>query len=164
VTVRLAQRVLRLTDRVTAKAERDRLDVVRANRRADLAAHREALRSSRRFADQAAGLVLSEAQRQRAPERTDAYWQLMRSGETNANACRLLGMSRRSICVIGGCAGGTIGIDWPYKYGFSPGSIIGRSATTLRSLNHSPQRFWHVVNHSDSAVGPVHQIVSRRVP
>jgi transposase, IS30 family len=39
--------------------------------------------------------VLSKKQQQRA-ELVDTYWQLMRSGETNTNACRVLGMSRRS--------------------------------------------------------------------
>jgi IS30 family transposase len=34
-------------------------------------------------------------QQQRA-ELVDTYWLLMRSGETNASACRVLGMSRRS--------------------------------------------------------------------
>jgi transposase, IS30 family len=57
---------------------------------------RTAKRYGRRgAAEQAAGLVVSEAQRQRAG-RIDAYWQLMRSGETNTSATRLLGMSRRS--------------------------------------------------------------------
>jgi lambda repressor-like predicted transcriptional regulator len=39
--------------------------------------------------------VLSKKQQQRA-ELVDTYWQLMRSGETNTSACRVLGMSRRS--------------------------------------------------------------------
>jgi hypothetical protein len=39
--------------------------------------------------------VLSTKQQQRA-ELVDTNWQLMRSGETNASACRVLGMSRRS--------------------------------------------------------------------
>jgi lambda repressor-like predicted transcriptional regulator len=39
--------------------------------------------------------VLSQKQQQRA-ELVDTYWQLMRSGETNTSACRVLGMSRRS--------------------------------------------------------------------
>ena len=39
--------------------------------------------------------MLSKKQQQRA-ELVDTYWQLMRSGETNTNACRVLGMSRRS--------------------------------------------------------------------
>ena len=39
--------------------------------------------------------MLSKKQQQRA-ELVDTYWQLMRSGETNTSACRVLGMSRRS--------------------------------------------------------------------
>jgi len=57
-------------------------------------ARREALRSSRQFADVAARPARSEATQRRAT-RDDAYWQLMRSGETNASASRLLGMHRR---------------------------------------------------------------------
>ena len=67
----------------------------RRQQRAVLEARRASLRSSWSFADQAAGLVLSEAQRRRA-ERNAAYWQLLRSGETNTNACRILGMHRRT--------------------------------------------------------------------
>ena len=58
-----------------------------------MAAHEQALRSSRQYADRT--VVLSKKQQQRA-ELVDTYWQLMRSGETNTNACRVLGMSRRS--------------------------------------------------------------------
>jgi len=89
------QRLLRLPDRVTVQIEQRRRDRLLAGRRAALAGRREALRSSRRFADQAAELVLSQAQRRRAA-RDDAYWQLMRSGETNAGASKLLGMHRRT--------------------------------------------------------------------
>ena len=39
--------------------------------------------------------MVSKKQQQRA-ELVDTYWQLMRSGETNTSACRVLGMSRRS--------------------------------------------------------------------
>ncbi len=39
--------------------------------------------------------MLSTKQQKRA-ELVDTYWQLMRSGETNTSACRVLGMSRRS--------------------------------------------------------------------
>ena len=49
--------------------------------------------SSRQYADRT--VVLSKKQQQRA-ELVDTYWQLMRSGETNTGACRVLGMSRRS--------------------------------------------------------------------
>ena len=36
------------------------------------------------------------SKQQRRAELVDTYWQLMRSGETNTSACRVLGMSRRS--------------------------------------------------------------------
>ena len=36
------------------------------------------------------------SKRQQRAELVDTYWQLMRSGETNTNACKVLGMSRRS--------------------------------------------------------------------
>lgn len=94
MTVKGAQRLLRLTDQVAARAERQRAAAKLRERRAAAAAHEEALRSSRQYADRAAG-VLSKKQQQRA-ELVDTYWQLMRSGETNTSACRVLGMSRRS--------------------------------------------------------------------
>jgi transposase, IS30 family len=93
--LRTVQRLLRLTNQTAARLEQRRRGRLLVERRAALAARREALRSSRRFADQAAGLVMSEAQRRRAA-RNDAYWQLMRSGETNASASRVLGMHRRT--------------------------------------------------------------------
>src|SRR5215203_5095767 len=94
MTLRRAQRLLRLTDQVTARAEGQRASAKLRERQAAVAAHEEALRSSRQYADRTAG-VLSKKQQQRA-ELVDTYWQLMRSGETNASACRVLGMSRRS--------------------------------------------------------------------
>lgn len=93
-TVKGAQRLLRLSDQVTARAEGQRAAAMLRERRAAMAAYEEALRSSRQYADRTAG-VLSRKQQQRA-ELVDTYWQLMRSGETNASACRVLGMSRRS--------------------------------------------------------------------
>lgn len=92
VTIQQVQRILRLADETAARAESQRQAAVLSGRRAALAANAEALRSSRVFAERAAGSVPSEAKRRRA-ERVDAYWQLMRSGETNTNASRLLGMS-----------------------------------------------------------------------
>jgi transposase, IS30 family len=93
-TVRRAQRLLRLTDQVTARAERQRAAAKLRERQAAAAAREEALGSSRQYADRTAG-VWSKKQQQRA-ELVDTYWQLMRSGETNTSACRVLGMSRRS--------------------------------------------------------------------
>jgi IS30 family transposase len=93
-TVKGAQRLLRFSDQVTARAERQRAAAKLRERQAGAAAHEEAVRSSRQYADRTA-VVLSTKQQQRA-ELVDTYWQLMRSGETNTNACKLLGMSRRS--------------------------------------------------------------------
>ena len=56
--------------------------------------------SSGRYADQMLGAVLSEAQQPEAQQRRAAragkYWQLMRNGVSNAEACRLLGMHRKT--------------------------------------------------------------------
>jgi transposase, IS30 family len=92
-TVKGVQRLLRLSDQVTARAERQRAAAKLRERQAAAAAHEESLRSSRQYADRT--VVVSKKQQQRA-ELVDTYWQLMRSGETNTNACRVLGMSRRS--------------------------------------------------------------------
>jgi IS30 family transposase len=94
MTVKGAQRLLRLTNQVAARAEGQRAAAKLRERRAAAAAHEEALRSSRQYADRIVGM-LSKKQQQRA-ELVDTYWQLMRSGETNTSACRVLGMSRRS--------------------------------------------------------------------
>jgi hypothetical protein len=82
-----------LSDQVTVRAERRRAAAQLRERQAAMAAHEEALRSSRQFADRT--VVLSQRQQQRA-ELVDTYWQLMRSEETNTSACTVLGMSRRS--------------------------------------------------------------------
>ena len=54
-TVQRAQRLLRLTDQVTARAERQRAAAKLRERQAAAAAHEEALRSSRQYADRTAG-------------------------------------------------------------------------------------------------------------
>ena len=92
-TVKGAQRLLRLSDQVTVRAERQRAAAKLRERQAAMAAYEQALRSSRQYADRT--VVLSKKQQRRA-ELVDTYWQLMRSGETNTSACRVLGMSRRS--------------------------------------------------------------------
>jgi transposase, IS30 family len=92
-TVKDAQRLLRLSDQVTSRAERQRATAKLRERQAAVAAHEEALRVLAAVRDRT--VVLSTKQQQRI-ELVDTYWQLMRSGETNASACRVLGMSRRS--------------------------------------------------------------------
>ena len=96
-TRRSAGRILHLNDRAAARAEDRRGRLVAAEQRAAVAAHREALASSRQVANRSAlvGKDPSPAQRRRA-KRNAAYWQLMRSGETNTNACKILGMCRPS--------------------------------------------------------------------
>lgn len=61
------------------------------------AAHREALHASAGLAD--VGLGGTDAVRRRR-KRVDRYWQLMREGVSNVDACRLLGMSRRAGTLI----------------------------------------------------------------
>jgi IS30 family transposase len=86
---------LRLSERSGRSFEEQRLARRRSEQNAAMAAERAALLSSGRHADQLLSAVLSAAQ-QRRVERADTYWQLMRDGVSNAEACRLLGMSRRA--------------------------------------------------------------------
>jgi IS30 family transposase len=95
VTVRRCQARLRLTDRSVRSFENLRLARRRTEQNAATAAQHAAVLSSGRHADQLLGTVPSVAQQRRA-ERADTYWQLMRDGVSNAEACRLLGMSRRA--------------------------------------------------------------------
>src|SRR4029453_7291847 len=83
LTVKGAQRLLRLTDQVTVRAERQRAAAKLRERQAAAAAHEEALRSSRQYADRTIG-VLSQKQQQRA-ELVDTYWKRMRPGETTTS-------------------------------------------------------------------------------
>ena len=77
-------------DRRVAKArvafDRARPRLIRSPSQLETAA--VVIRSSRQYADRT--VVLSKKQQQRA-ELVDTYW-LIRSGETNASACRVLGM------------------------------------------------------------------------
>jgi len=95
VTARRCQARLRLTDRSVRSFENLRLARRRTEQNAATAAQHAAALSSGRHADQLLGTVPSVAQQRRA-ERADTYWQLMRDGVSNAEACRLLGMSRRA--------------------------------------------------------------------
>ena len=95
VTVSRCQSHLRLTDRLILNFERDRLSRLSKERNAATASQHAAFLSSGRYADQMLGAVLSEAQQRRAA-RAEKYWQLMRNGVSNAEACRLLGMHRRT--------------------------------------------------------------------
>ena len=95
VTVRRCKAQLRLTARSTRSFEDQRLARRRTAQNAVTAAQHSAMLSSGRYADRLLAAVPSAAQQRRA-ERADTYWQLMRDGVSNAEACRLLGMSRRA--------------------------------------------------------------------
>jgi len=95
LTVRQCQARLRLADRQAHAVEQARLGQQREQRNSATAAQHAAVVSSNRYADQAIGAVLSPSQKRRA-ERAEKYWQLMREGVSNAQACRLLGMHRRT--------------------------------------------------------------------
>ena len=91
LTVRAAAARLRIPPRRAERWEADRRSRAAAEQRAVVAADARAIRSAAR---QAALLSV------RAPSRTELrevrYWELMRSGLTNAAACRILGVSRRA--------------------------------------------------------------------
>ena len=95
MTVRQCQTRLRLADRQTHSVEQTRLTRLRGQRNATTTAQHAAVVSSNRYADQVSGAVVSPAQKLRAA-RAEKYWQLMREGVSNAGACRLLGMHRRT--------------------------------------------------------------------
>jgi len=94
-TVRHCQAQLRLTaDRARIFEER-RLKQLRQDASAARAAQHEAVLSSGRYADRV--LVPDPtAGQERLRVRAEEYWQLMRDGLSNAEACRLLGMHRAS--------------------------------------------------------------------
>ncbi|GAA1497839.1 IS30 family transposase [Paeniglutamicibacter kerguelensis] len=95
VTLKRCQELLRLTDRRCQGLERERLARLAKERNAAAAAQHAAVQSSNRHADAVLDSTASDAQARRA-ERDTAYWQLMREGKSNAEACRLLGMHRRT--------------------------------------------------------------------
>ena len=86
-------RRLRLSRVRADRFERERLRLLLQERNAAMAAHRDAVHASARLTS--AGLGMTKAQ-QRRHERAEKYWQLMRDGVSNVDACRILGMSRRA--------------------------------------------------------------------
>jgi len=94
--LRCAQQ-LRLTDARAQVFERQRLKQVQTQTHAERSAHRIAVQSAALVADNT--ITFSEAQLRRQ-HRDTKYWQLMREGVSNAEACRLLGMSRRTGTLI----------------------------------------------------------------
>ncbi|MBC7595749.1 MAG: IS30 family transposase [Kineosporiaceae bacterium] len=94
-TVQHCQTQLRLTeDRVRIFEER-RLNQRRREACVARAAQHEAVRSSGRYADRVLEHTATPGQ-ERLRIRAEKYWQLMRDGLSNAEACRLLGMHRAS--------------------------------------------------------------------
>ena len=93
VPARAAARHLRVPpERVTAwEAERRRAG--ERARRDHEAAERRAVRDSARHAEE---LMRARAPRSDLQLRVTRYWELMRSGLTNAEACRILGMHRKT--------------------------------------------------------------------
>lgn len=93
-TLKRCQVLLRLTERRCRSFERERLARLSKERNAAAAAQHAAVLSSTSYTEQVVSSV-SQAQQRRA-ERDTKYWQMMREGKSNAEACRLLGMHRRT--------------------------------------------------------------------
>ena len=97
VGVAQCARRLRLTPGRAEVLERDRQATERNKQNAATAAHRDAMHASAGLVD--AMLGETDASKRRRG-RVDRYWQLMREGVSNVDACRLLGMSRRAGTLI----------------------------------------------------------------
>lgn len=84
---------LRMSRKRADLLERERQSRLRRDQNAAAAALRKALAASARVAD----LTLTTTRRGRkVRDVEDEYWQLMRQGMSNTDACKLLGMTRRS--------------------------------------------------------------------
>ncbi|MCY0906240.1 IS30 family transposase [Arthrobacter sp. H14-L1] len=95
VTLKRCQALLRLSDQRCHGLEHERLIRLATKRNAAAAAQHAAVLSSGHYADQVLTSTVSEAKQRRA-DRNTKYWQHMREGKSNAEACRLLGMHRRT--------------------------------------------------------------------
>lgn len=96
-SVASAALTLRMSSRRAELLERERQSRIRRDQNAAAAALRTALAASSSVAEAS----LTTTQRGRKPRGVeDEYWQLMRQGMSNTDACRLLGMSRRSGTLI----------------------------------------------------------------
>lgn len=95
VTVKRCAVLLRLSEQRCRDYERERLRQLARERNATAAAQRAAVLASNRYAEAWLATPVSEAKTRRA-ERAAKYWQLMREGKSNAEACRLLGMLRET--------------------------------------------------------------------
>lgn len=99
ITLRRCQSLLRLSEKRCSSFESERIALLAKHQRVAAAAQHAALLSSGHYADQLAASTVSEAKKRRM-ERNTQYWQLMREGKSNAEACRLLGMHRRTGTVL----------------------------------------------------------------
>ena len=90
-TVRHCQTTLRLTDARARTFEERRLTQLRRVATAVRAAQHDATLSSGRYVDRVLKAAVTAGQ-ERLRVRAEKYWQLMRDGLSNAEACRLLGM------------------------------------------------------------------------
>ncbi|WP_241992256.1 helix-turn-helix domain-containing protein [Cryobacterium lyxosi] len=90
-SVRQCQTTLRLTDARARIFEERRLTQLRHMATAARAAQHDATFSSKRYADRVLNGAVTTGQ-ERLRVRAEKYWQLMRDGLSNAEACRLLGM------------------------------------------------------------------------
>ena len=95
VSLRRCRTQLRLTDERARDLENRRLTRSRTDAAAARAAQREAVSESAGYAARALGGAAT-TRRQRLQLRAEKYWQLMREGLSNAEACRLLGMHSAS--------------------------------------------------------------------
>lgn len=95
VTLQRCQVLLRLTAQRCHSFERERLARLTKEKNTAAAAQHAAVLTSNRYADAVLASTVTEAQQRRA-ERDTNYWQLMREGKSNAEACRLLGMQRQT--------------------------------------------------------------------
>lgn len=90
--VRRAAAQLRVSPAKAAAWEGERRRITDLVRRELSNAERRAVRESARHVD----LLLQPRRRSKAELREQPYWELMRQGMTNTEACRLLGVSRRT--------------------------------------------------------------------
>jgi IS30 family transposase len=92
-----AASTLRMSGKRADLLERERRTRIRRDQSAATAALHKALAASARVAHLS---LMTTRRGRKARDVEDGYWQLMRQGMSNTDACRLLGMSRRSGTLI----------------------------------------------------------------
>ena len=95
MTVRRAAAQLHFTGSRVETLEKRRLTAMRKEATDSRAAQKKAAMSSGHYADRVLDQMATDGQKTLLL-RTDRYWQLMRDGLSNADACRLLGMHLRT--------------------------------------------------------------------